>query len=553
MTPGPIASDRPTARIRTGGEALVEALLAQGVDTVFALPGVQIYGLFDALAQAANRIRTFGARHEQACGYMAFGYGRSTGRPGVFAVVPGPGILNASAALLTAHGSNTGVLALTGDVMTHFKGRERRQLHEFRDQLEVLRALTKWAGHVQEPGEAAGMVARAFQEMLSGRPGATALQAPWDFFTRQGPVSAAAAAIPLPVSPIDTDAVDRAAKAISRARAPMIFVGSGALDASREVRSLAQLTGAPVVAFRGGRGVMSDDHPLGLTIASGQRLWPQTDLALVIGSRFELLDMRWRYRPDALTVVRIDIDPAEVPRLPADVSIVGDAAVATAALERAIVRHGAPRRRDAEIAAAKSAAAAAIRAIQPQVDYLQVIREVLPRDGFYVDEISQMGFAAMFGFPVYEPRTFVSCGHQGTLGFGFPTALGVKVAHPDRAVVSVTGDGGFMFAVQELATAVQYAIHLVTVVFNNRSFGNVYRDQQHQFGGRLLGSELQNPDFVRLAESFAVPARRVRSPAGLRGALEWAFAQASPVLIEVEVPRGAEADPWPIIHPSLGS
>jgi len=552
MTPrSPVDTPGP-GLTRTGGEALVEALLAQAVDTVFALPGVQIYGLFDALARESGRIRTLGARHEQACGYMAFGYARSTGRPGVFAVVPGPGILNASAALLTAHGSNTPVLAVTGDVMSHFKGRERHQLHEFRDQLEVLRALTKWAAHVQDPGEAAGLVARAFQEMRSGRPGATALQAPWDFFTRSAPVPPASAATPLPVPPLNSDAVDRAARAISRARAPMIFVGSGALNASREIRSLAQLTGAPVVAFRGGRGVMPEDHPLGLTIASGQRLWPRTDLALVIGSRFELLDMRWRYRPDGLNIVRIDIDPAEVPRLPAEINIVGDAAIATAALERAISRHGAPRHRDSDILAAKSAAALAIRAIQPQVDYLQAIRDVLPRDGFYVDEISQMGFAAMFGFPVYEPRTFVSCGHQGTLGFGFPTALGVKVAHPHKLVVSVTGDGGFMFAVQELATAVQYGIHLVTVVFNNRSFGNVYRDQRQEFGGRLLGSELQNPDFVRLADSFGVPARRVGTPPELRAALEWAFAQASPVLIEVEVPRGSESDPWPIIHPAIG-
>jgi acetolactate synthase-1/2/3 large subunit len=162
-----------------------------------------------------------------------------------------------------------------------------------------------------------------------------------------------------------------------------------------------------------------------------------------------------------------------------------------------------------------------------------------------------MGFAAMFGFPVYEPRTFVTSGHQGTLGFGFPTALGVKVAFPKRPVVSVTGDGGFMFAVQELATAVQYGINLVTLVFNNESYGNVYRDQQQQFGGRVLGSELVNPNFVSLAESFGVSASSVSSPQELRPALERALAADRPVLIEVKVPRGSDGDPWRLILPTF--
>jgi acetolactate synthase-1/2/3 large subunit len=286
-------------------------------------------------------------------------------------------------------------------------------------------------------------------------------------------------------------------------------------------------------------------------MAAGQRLWPQTDVAVVLGSRFELLDMRWRYRPAGLKIIRIDIDPAELRRLRAQVGIVGDAAAGARALTQALQRIGTPKRRDELIAKAKEEAAAAIRAIQPQVDYLNVIREVLPRNGFFVDEISQMGFAAMFAFPVYEPRTFVTSGHQGTLGYGFPTALGVKVAFPGRPVVSVSGDGGFMFAVQELATAVQYGINLVTVVFNNESYGNVLRDQQQQFDGRVLGSELVNPNFVSLAESFGVSASRVSSPQELRPALERAFAADRPVLIEVRVPRGADSDPWRFIHPNF--
>jgi len=544
-------SELPAVQQLTGGEALVESLKVHGVDTVFALPGAQIYGLTDALARNADSIRTLGARHEQTSAYMAFGYARSTGRPGVFSVVPGPGILNASAAMLTAHGCNAPLLALTGDVMSGFKDRGRGQLHELPRQLEILQSIGKWAAHIEQPADAPWQVAQAFQAMQSGRPGAVSLQASWDFFTRSAAVRMQAPLALQARPPVDSDAVERAAKLLAGAKAPMIFVGSGALEASAEVGQLAEVLGAPVVSFRGGRGVVSDDHPLGFTVAAGARLWPQTDVAVVIGSRFELLDIRWRHRPAGLKLIRIDIDPAEVRRLPAEVNLLADAAEGASALAEAVLRAGPPRRRDEQIAEAKAAAEQAIQCVQPQLDYLRVIREVLPRDGFFVEEISQVGFTSIFGFPVYQPRTLVTSGHQGTLGFGFPTALGVKAAHPDKAVVSICGDGGFMFAAQELATAVQYQLNLVTIVFNNNAFGNVYRDQQESFGGRLLGSELVNPDFVRFAESFGVQALRVASPAQLRPALEQAFAADRPVLIEVSVPRGSDASPWQFLHPTF--
>lgn len=538
-------------RRRTGGEAIVDALVAHGVDTVFALPGAQIYGLVDALA-CSDRVTTIGARHEQASGYMAFGYARASGRPGVFAVVPGPGILNASAALLTAHSCNVPVLALTGDVMSQFKGRERGQLHELRDQLSVLRSMTKHAEHLERPSQVPAAVARAFEEMRSGRPGAAALQAPWDFFTERAAVGSSPVARSAVNPEIDDDAIAAAAKLLAEANNPMIFVGSGALEASTEVTALAEAIGAPAVSFRGGRGVVSDDHPLGFTIAAGQRLWPRTDVAVVIGSRFELLDIRWRCRPENLKVIRIDIDPAEVRRLPADVSIVADSAEASLALAEAATRAGARPARAELLAEVKAAAEEDIQRVQPQVDYLRTIRDVLPRDGFFVEEISQVGFSSTFGFPVYRPRTLVTAGFQGTLGFGFPTALGVKVAFPHTPVVSVTGDGGFLFAAQELATAVQYRINLVTVVFDNSSYGNVLRDQKESFGGRVLGSELVNPDFVKLGEAFGVPSFRVATPHELRPVLEKAFEMDSPVLIQVDVPRGTEGNPWRFIHPTFG-
>jgi acetolactate synthase I/II/III large subunit len=536
----------------TGGGALVQALIGHQVDTVFGLPGAQIYGLFDALAQAQGSIRTIGARHEQGVAYMAYGYARASGRPGVYTVVPGPGILNTGAALLTAYGANAPVLCLTGQVTSDYLGRERGQLHELRDQLGVLRALTKWAERIEHPTQAPLLVARAFQEMLSGRQGPVALEAPWDFFTR---LAHAEGLPPLPLFPTpepDPDQIKAAARALGMARAPMIFVGGGALGASAAITELAEALAAPVMSFRAGRGIVSDAHPMGLTVASGARLWPQCDVALAIGTRFEVPDMRWHHRPRDLKIIRIDIDPAEMRRLPAAIGIVADADRAVRALLPELSRQGVRARdRAGEVAEAKRATALAIQKVQPQVDYLKVIRDVLPPNGFFVDELSQIGFASWFAFPVYEPRTFVSSGYQGTLGFGFPTALGVKIAFPDRAVVSITGDGGFMFGVQELATAVQYGINLVTVIFNNESYGNVRRDQQEAFAGRLIGADLINPDFIKLAESFGVTGRRVTSPEQLRPALEEALAAGAPRVIEVMTRRGSEVSPWEFLHPKL--
>jgi acetolactate synthase-1/2/3 large subunit len=261
--------------------------------------------------------------------------------------------------------------------------------------------------------------------------------------------------------------------------------------------------------------------------------------------------MRYESAPsDGRKLIRIDIEPREMTRFRPDVAVVADAATACRLLVDRLATRAVPNRaRRDEIAAAKRTARELTQRIQPQAAYLDVIRSVLPRTGFLVPELSQVGFATYTGaYPVLEPRTYVSEGHQGTLGFGFPTALGVKVANPDEAVVSITGDGGLMFGIQELATAAQYGIAVATIVFNNRSYGNVLRDQQQQFGGRTIGSELENPDFVRLADSFGLAAERVRSPDALRAALERALASDRPALLEVTVEPGAETSPWDLIH-----
>jgi acetolactate synthase I/II/III large subunit len=537
--------------LSSGGEAIVGGLVAHGVDTVFGLPGAQIYGLFDAFQQA--QLKVIGARHEQACGYMAFGYARSTGRPGVFSVVPGPGVLNAGAALLTAFGSNEPVLCLTGQVPTQFLGKGRGHLHEMPDQLATLRSFVKWADRVEYPDAAPVAVARAFQEMLSGRRGPASLEMPWDVFTQRAQVGAARVFDLFPPPQPDPDRITAAAALIAASRTPMIFVGSGAIDARGEVLELAELIDAPVVAFRSGRGIVSNAHELGLTMAAAYRLWPRTDLMIGIGTRLELPTMsRWPYRPEGQKSIRIDIDPSEMRRFTPDAAVVADAKAGIEALLAAVRRQGYKRtsgRRDA-IREASAAAHREIQKVQPQMAYLNILREVLPRNAIVTDELSQVGFASWYGFPIYEPRTFITSGYQGTLGSGFPTALGAKVARPDVPVVAITGDGGFMFGVQELATAVQFNIGVVVLVFNNNSYGNVRRDQRERFEGRVVAADLVNPDFVKLAESFGVGAARVTSPDAFRPALEKALEYGGPYLIDIEVVRDSEVSPWAFIHPA---
>lgn len=535
----------------SGGEAIVNGLVAQGVDTVFGLPGAQVYGLFDAFHQA--QLKVIGARHEQACGYMAFGYARSSGRPGVFSVVPGPGVLNAGAAMLTAFGSNEPVLCLTGQVPSAFIGQGRGHLHEMPDQLATLRTFVKWAERIEYPDAAPALVSRAFQEMLSGRRGPVALEMPWDVFTQRAEVGPSKPFDLLPAPLPDPDRIKAAARLIADSKTPMIFVGSGAIHARDEILELAELIDAPVVAFRSGRGIVSNAHDLGLTMAAAYQLWPHTDLMIGIGTRMELpTTFRWPFRPDGLKSVRIDIDPAEMRRLTVDAPVVADAQAGTRELVAAVRKQGYSRTsgRRAGIREASAAALQEIQGIQPQMAYLNILREVLPPNAIVTDELSQVGFTAWYGFPIYEPRTFITSGYQGTLGSGFPTALGAKVANPERPVVAITGDGGFMFGVQELATAVQFNIGVVTLVFNNNAYGNVRRDQIERFDGRVVASDLVNPDFVKLAESFGVKAARVTSPDHFRPALEKALAHRGPSLIAIEVRTDLEVSPWKFIHPA---
>jgi acetolactate synthase-1/2/3 large subunit len=532
----------------TGGDAIVDSLLRHGIDTIFGLPGVQLYGLFDAFARNANQLRVINARHEQTTAYMALGYAQSTGRPAAYTVVPGPGVMNTAGALGTAWSVNAPILCITGQVPSAMIGHGRGQLHELPDQLATLKSLLKFAERIEHPADAPRVIARAFQAMTSGRPGPVAVEMPADMFGATAEINPrdplAPDAPPIP----DPERIDALAKLVDAARAPMIWVGGGANAAGPEVLALAERIGAPVVAFRAGKGVVDSRHPLSLTTVQAFHLWDRTDLLIGIGSRLDVPLTRWAPSPAGLRTARIDIDPAEHRRLKVDVPILSDAKAATAALMATVARNGDASRRRA-VAEARELGNAQIARAQPQLGMVEVIRDVLGEDGILVDEVTQVAYIAWYGYPAYRPRSFITSGFAGTLGYGFPTALGVKVANPGRKVISLTGDGGFLFAGSDLATAVQHGINLVTVVVNNAGYGNVLRDQKRLFDGRHSGAELLNPDFQAYARAFGVPAWRVDKAPALREALTAALAANSPALVEVTSDITSDYPPFEFHQP----
>jgi acetolactate synthase-1/2/3 large subunit len=333
----------------TTAEAVVAALTAHGIATVYALPGIQNDHLFDALYRAQNRVRTVHTRHEQGSAYMALGAALATGKPQACAVVPGPGLLNAASALLTAYSMNAPVLALIGEIPEREIGRHLGHLHELRDQAGVVARLVDHAAHIRSATEAPRLVAEAMRAMASGRRGPAALECAIDTWGASGPV---APQPPLqPEGPaIDEDAVRAAAKRLGAAKNPLIICGGGAQDAAREVTELSAMLQAPVLGYRRGRGVLDSRDPLSVTLPLAHELWVKADVVLAIGTRMLMQQHRiftagpWGLDDD-LAVIRVDSDPAEPARLHAPaVALIGDAAPILRRLIDTLPAHNAKRR-----------------------------------------------------------------------------------------------------------------------------------------------------------------------------------------------------------------
>jgi acetolactate synthase-1/2/3 large subunit len=537
---------KPAAAEMSAGEATAATLLAHGLDTVYALPGVHNDHLFDAFQRAGDALRVVHTRHEQGAAYMALGAALATGKPQTYVVVPGPGLLNSAAALLTAYGMNAPVLALIGQIPAAAIGRGFGHLHEIRDQAGIVARLVDHSARIGGPAEASAKVAKAIASMSQGRPGPAALECAMDVWGKRGAV-ALVPPVPERAPRIDEDAVRAAAKLLGKAKRVLIVAGGGAQDASPEVTLLSDMLQAPVLAYRRGRGVLDGRSAFSVTLPLGRDLWGEADAVLGVGTRLLNPMTQWGVDRD-LQIVRVDADREEPARLhKPKVALIGDAAPVLRRLINALEKYNSrrPSRRD-EMQQHQAKLRDRLGKIGPQLAFVDVIRAELPEDGIYVDEVTQVGFAARLAFPAYRPRTFLSPGYQDNLGWGYATALGAQHARPNVPVLSINGDGGFLYTGNELATAMRHRIPLVAVVFTDGAFGNVRRIQQEQFGNRLIASDLANPDFVKYAESFGAAGRRARTPAELGTALKAAFAAREPTLIEV--PVGPMPSPWEFIH-----
>ncbi len=521
----------------TGGQAVVRSLIKEGVDLIFGLPGVQNDWLYNALYDYRDEIKVIHTRHEQGAGYMALGYNLASGKVGVCNIVPGPGFLNSSAALATAWGLNAKVLSLVGQIPLRAQGKGKGVLHEIPDQLAIQSQLTKWANRANSPAEVPQIMSQAFNQLHNGRPRPVGVEVSMDVLRKEEEIDFSNyEKAKVESQEPNKSNIERAAAIIKSAKNPLIFVSGGAMEASTEVQAIAEHLQSPVFSYRTGKGILSSRHELSFPVPAAHALWADADVIISIGSHVRMPLSKWG-TDDNLQYISINIDESAHNKfIEPTVSITGDAAKSIEALLPLI--GPAQSSKTNEMAAFRKSWNEKTAYLEPQSTILKTIRETLPDDGILVDELTQVGFASRIVYDAYLPRTYLCTGHMGTLGWGFQTALGAKVAKPDVPVISLAGDGGFMFGVQELATAVQHKIGVIILLFNNNRYGNVREMQENLYDNRVIATDLHNPDFVKLAHAFGAHGVRVNNYKDMQKAIEDAKGESLPTLIEVPIENG---------------
>lgn len=530
--------------LMTGGQAVVQSLIREGVEVVFGLPGVQIMRIFDAFYDRPE-IRLITVRHEQTTTYMAYGYARVKGKPGVALVSPGPGVQNASAGLGTAYAASTPVLLLAGQVESAKIGKEHGALHEINDQLDLVKPVTKWRHRVMSVSDIPWAIREAMRQMQNGRPRPTEVEIPPDVLSSSAEVEFLPAEGPSPALPGRAE-TQRAAELLAAANKPLIFAGGGVLlsGASPELVRLAEDLGAPVVTTHEGKGAIPEDHRLSLGTGyhgfGGPALaLPRADVVLAVGSRFHPQILGTTSFKAAWKLIQIDIDPAVIGKAyPVEVGIVADAKAALRALLEEIECGKHPKRKwqDSELSEIRETRERQLERCAPlQCAIISDIQRVLDDDAIIVSGITNVGYWSHLAYRVRRPQSYLTASYFATLGYAFPTALGAKVAAPERPVVAICGDGGFMYALPELATAVKYGINVIALVFVDNAFGASLNDQKTRFRGRVVGTELYNPSFSQVAEVFG--AKGLKAPPEHVGkALSEALGLKRPAVIEVPMP-----------------
>lgn len=510
----------------TGGQAVVEALEAWGVDVVFGIPGVHTLALYDALYNHP-RIRHVTTRHEQGAGFMADGYARSSGRVGVAITTTGPAAVNALTPIGEAHAESSPVLLICSGPTDDTNGTDAGVLHDMRDQFGTLVSVTGQGQRVSKVEDIPDAVNAGFEAMKYGRPRPYVLEVPLDVFKDEADVEISEPAHRPPQKP-EEKALDEASQLIQSAQKPILLVGGGAQDASAEAVKLAEKFGMPVVVTVNGQGAVPADHPL-LRRSDVAKHLDEADVVIAVGTRLGFrAQQMWSGSPKKL--IHLDIDASVIGRrFEPDVALVGDAGAGLQALNA--------RLQPSETEWTLEPSEPSRQGNQPPFpELLRIIRDLLDRDAVVVNDMTSISYHARRIFPVYEPRTFLAPTVYGTLGFSMPAAVGAKVACPDKQVVSLTGDGGFLYTATELSTAVQQGLSLPIILCNDNTYSAIKRAQDREHEGRNIAVDLANPDFAMFAQSFGMGGVSVSNTQDFGAELEKALTADGPTLIEVSLP-----------------
>ncbi len=524
----------------TCGEMLVGLLEAYGIDTVFGIPGVHTVELYRGLPD--TRIRHITPRHEQGAGFMADGYARACGRPAACFIITGPGLTNIATALGQAYADSVPLLVISSVNNTHELGLGEGRLHELPSQRNLMAGLTAFSHTLLRPDELPEVLARAFAVFHSVRPRPVHIELPLDVITtpadhvRRQIVAPVARPAPAP------DVVAAAAELLRGARRPLVLLGGGARDAAPQARALVERLGALTVTTINGKGILPPEHPLCMGSALSQppvlEELAAADVVLAVGT--ELGETDTLLFDGRLTLggrlIRIDVDPGQLTRnaLP-EVAILGDAGLALQALDLKLEDH--------EVDTVPVAARAQVLREQSQslLDgrqrlhqrFMAAVQQALP-GVIMVGDSTQPVYSANLFYRPEQPRSyFNSSTGYGTLGYALPAALGAKLASPERPVVALIGDGGLQFTVGELATAVELAVPLPVLLWNNRGYGEIKRYMAER-GIPQIGVDIYTPDFLTIARGFGCRADRVESLEHLRWLLHQARQAAGPTLIEID-------------------
>ncbi len=518
----------------TCGHAVISLLEAYGVDTVFGMPGVHTLELYKGLA--ASKIRHILVRHEQGAGFMADGYARATGRPGVCVLITGPGVTNAATAMGEAYSDSVPMLVLSSVNATADLGMGRGRLHEITSQQAVTAPLTAFSRTALHAGEVPDLLAQAFTAFASARPRPVHIALPLDVLVEPAEFEIAARTPPSPPSP-SADAIRAAARLLKQAHRLVIIAGGGSIACAEALERFAGVLQAPVIVTNSAKGVMPDDHPLclgaTLSLAPVLALVESADLVVVVGSELAETDSWVDRLPFRGKLIRIDIDATAAQRdYPPSVALVGDAGHALAALTDAVDGIVCTIT-DAELDAVRRKCVEGMSPLsRTHMHVLDAMRGALPEDAIVVTDMTQIAYTGNTHYACATPRSWFHPNGYGTLGYALPAAIGARLGAPQRAVVALIGDGGLLFTIQELATAAELGLPLVIVLWNNDGLGQI-RDDMIAKGIPEVGVSPRNPDYQLLARAFGCHAVRPDSLDDFADAVTKALRADAPTLIEV--------------------